>query len=149
MLKLLNMNLEKNTPPSNEPENPGRRGFLGKMIGAAALGTITVINSNKYMKQESEINNLYLSFKGKEGDIHKVNEATTLLIEEMNKENVNQVKITGTGHPNERIDILRDFLTKHLNSKIGNKNPIKNKIFSSGVYTRDNLVEILSTTTAK
>ncbi len=144
-------NLEKNTPQNNEPENPGRRGFLGKMFGAAALGTVAAMAGNKYIKQElennNEINNLYLSFKDKENDIHKVNEATALLIEEMNKSSIDQVKISGMGHPNDRIDILRDFLTKHLNSKIGNKYSFKNRIFSSGVYKREDLIDILSATT--
>lgn len=83
-------------------------------------------------------------------DLSKVNHAANIILIEMNKDNLDKVSLnSGTNvlSGSGRLDVARDFLTKHLNSKVGSKYPFKNKIISSGVYKREDLADILSATT--
>ncbi|MCF7898412.1 MAG: hypothetical protein K9L31_00480 [Candidatus Pacebacteria bacterium] len=138
-----------NTPENNSggPSDPSRRSFLGKMFGVAAVGVVAAVGGNKYIEEEKEIGSLMEHLSGQEENLAVVNEAATMLIDEMNKDNINEVKTFGTGHPNKRIDVLRTFLSKYLNSKTGQKNQSRDKILNSGVFNRENLTDILSATT--
>ncbi len=136
-------------PKNGEPENPRRRMFLKGLVGGAALGALGAAGVNVY-EHESDINQLNDYFKGKEGDIHAANEAASMLLEEMNVKNIERLALqsgTGIGLETARIDILRDFLTRHLQSPVGSKYPFQKDVIKSGVYTREILVEILSATT--
>lgn len=139
-------NSEKNLSPNNEPENPGRRGFIRGILGGAMVTALGVKGVNKYIEKEKEINDLHAYFEGKENDFYIVNEAANMLIQEMRVANIQRVKLSGTGSSNERIDVLRDYLTRHLNSPAGYKYSFKQELFSFGYYTKESLTDILNTT---
>ncbi len=141
-------NPEKNTPQNNEPENPGRRGFIRGVLGGAIATALGAKGVNRYMEKEKQLNDLHTYFEGKENDYYKVNEAANMLIQEMSVTNIQRVKLSGTGSSNERIDILRDYLTRHLNSPAGHKYPFKQELLSFGFYTKESLSDILSATVA-
>lgn len=119
----------------------GRRGFLrGVLAGAAGL-----YMGNKYIEKEKEINNFYKRFEGKEENYEVAAEAALLLMSEMKMSNLDHVPLSGTGHPNDRIEILRSYLTRHLNKKgVGDKYPFQKQIIENGVYTKENLYTINS-----
>jgi hypothetical protein len=75
--------------------------------------------------------------------IKKASEVVTMLMDEMKAAKVESVRLSGTGHPNNKIEILRTFLTNHLNSKVGHKYDSREKILSEGVYTQKSLIEIM------
>ncbi len=113
--------LEKS--PHQQP-NEGRRSFLKKVAGIATAGIVGAtlgIKGNKYLEREKELNKTFEFFNGHEEDFMFANKATHQLLSEMELENIARVKLSGTGHPNERITILRDFLTKHINTSVGKK----------------------------
>lgn len=130
-----------NTFKQGGPENEGRRGFLGKMLAGVAGVTLGGVAVNKYMDAENKLNSLHESLKGQEENPAKAKEVIGLLLDEMNSANppLQKVRLSGTGAPNTTIDILRDFLTSHLNSHIGHKYSIKKEVFESGYYTIENL----------
>jgi hypothetical protein len=122
-------------------ESPGRRGFLGdvgKMLAGAAAVTLGV-TGNKYM--DAEKNSLLESLKGQEENPAKAYEVIGLLLAEMNNANpqLTKIKLSSEDGPTDTIEILRDFLTHHLNSHIGHKYSIKKEVVVSGYYTKENL----------
>lgn len=128
-------------PNNNNEKNPdeGRRKFLKGIFGLSTLAAVGLAG-NKYFEKEKEINELFEEFKGKEGDFSSASEATGKLLDELEKAGLVSVKVTGTGHSNERIDILRDFLTRHLNSESGKRyGSLRESILKAGVYTKENL----------
>lgn len=137
-------NPEKNTPQNNEPENPGRRGFIRGVLGGAIATALGAKVINKYIEKEKQLNDLHTSFEGKENDYYKVNEAANMLIQEMSVTNIQRVKLSGIGSSNERIDILRDYLTRHLNSPAGHKYIFRQQLLSFGYYTNESLTDILN-----
>lgn len=154
-------NFGKNTPQNNEPENPGRRGFIRGVLGGAIVTVFGVKGINKYLENEiqeelkkpvEEMNQEGLNkyFGNDIEDLSKVNHAVNIILIEMNKEGLDKISLnSGTNvlGGNGRLDVSRDFLTKHLNSKVGSKYPVKGKIFSSRTYKKEDLVELLSLTT--
>lgn len=134
---------------NNEPENPERRTILKAATGATVLAGMGKMGM-EFAENENEVNKLYELLKGREHDAEFVNIAATMLLEEMNRENTESVRLVsgpGAGFGTGRIDILRDFLTKHLQSPTGSKYPFQKEVIESGVYTRKSLVDILSATT--
>ncbi len=114
---------------------------MGVLFGSALSATGLVFN--KYQESEKKLNGLYVSLRGQEENFAKANEVAGLLMEEMKASKVESVRLSGTGHPNNKIEILRTFLTNHLNSKVGHKYVSREKILSEGVYTQKTLVEIM------
>lgn len=137
-------NFANGVSKSDEPENPGRRGLLRGIVGGAVIGVLGVVGVNKYIQKENTLNNLYLSFKGEEENFSKAHEAADMLIHEMDKANIEKIKVSGTGSSNEQIDILRDFLTSHINSHVGHKYTVRKELLDSGFYTKDTLAAISS-----
>jgi hypothetical protein len=128
---------------NNSPKDPSRRDFLGKVVGGAlAVGLASTVGINKYMEEE-KLNTLYTSFKGQEKNFGKAKEAAEMLRDEMVKNNIKAVKLSGTGHENNHIEILRTFLTSHIDSQTGNKYPFKNSLIIGGYYTKENLEAII------
>lgn len=102
------------TPGKKENGEPheGRRNFLGGLI-AGAVGLAGV---NKFIVEpEKEKNDFYKKFEGREHMYDAAVSATQILLSEMNIDNLHRVAINGTGRTNYRVEILRDFLTTHLN----------------------------------
>lgn len=126
---------------NEEAPKQGKRGFIRGMIA----GAVGLYVGNKYLKKEQEINNFYKQFEGKEGSYEVASEAALLLISEMKMSNLDNVLLSGTGNPNERIEVLRSYLTRHLNTKgIGNKYSFQKQIIEKGFYTKENLALINS-----
>lgn len=141
MLKLRHMkNFAKNGPEGEGLQDRSKRVFGKALVAGAAVATVG-FGVNKYMEEE-KLNDLYASFKGQEQNFEKASEAATLLIEEMDKANIQKVKLMGN-HPNNRIEILRSFLTSHIDSHTGSKYPFKNSLIISGYYTKENLEAII------
>ncbi|MDQ5962504.1 MAG: hypothetical protein QG653_311 [Patescibacteria group bacterium] len=129
----------------DEKPNEGRRNFL-KIFGGAVAGSIVALKGNKYFEQEKELNKYHELFNGNEESFYYGNKAIGYLLYEMEVDNIARVKISGTGsgNVNERIVLLRDFLTKHLNSRVGKKYlGVRDLILKDGVYTTDNLRVLL------
>lgn len=126
----------------------GRRGFIrGVLAGAGAL----VLGKEilKSPEGQESAGALYERFKGQEHSFSSAIDAANLLSAEMEMENISYVKLSGYSPKNDRIGILRDFLTRHLNTKgIGEKYGNKNDIFSRGVYNKDNLLYISAVASA-
>lgn len=142
MLKLKYMNkIEKNRPEKDGLEDPSKRFFGKAAVATVVAGALVGTGVNRYMEEE-KLNDLYSSFKGQEQNFEKASEAATLLIEEMNKANIQKVKLMGN-HSNNRIEILRTFLTQHIDSHTGNKYPFKNSLIIEGYYTKENLEAII------
>jgi hypothetical protein len=135
---------EHQPKPFTNEESPqqGRRGFLrGVLAGAAGLYV-----GNKYLEREKEINAFYLRFKDKERSYEAASQAALLLMNEMDMSNLDHVSLSGTGYPNDRIEVLRTYLAQHLNTKgVGDKYPFQKQIMSSGVFTRENLLMLNAT----
>ncbi len=127
---------------NEEVPEKGRRGFLrGILAGAAGLYV-----GNKYLEKEKEINLFFKDFEGKEKNYEVAAKAALLLMSEMEMSNVHHVSLSGTGHPNNRIEVLRSYLTRHLNAQgIGNRYPFQKEIISGGAYTKENLQMIHNT----
>jgi hypothetical protein len=146
MLKLKYMNNFANKGPgSSESENSSRRGFLKKMLGGALTGVAVVAGVrgvDKYVVGEDKLNELYASFEGKQEDFEKAHEAASMLMIEMEKSKVEKVRLSGEGNPNNKIEILRDFLTSHINSHVGHKYSFREKFLVSGFYTKESLLAI-------
>lgn len=145
MLKLKHMNkIEKNGPEQDNLEDPSKR-LLGKAaVATVVAGALVGTGINRYIEEE-KLNDLYSSFKGQEKNFEKAKEAAEMLIEEMDKAGITRVKLIGE-HPNNRIEILRTFLTSHIDSPIGNRYPFKNSLIISGYYTKENLEAIIKRT---
>lgn len=124
---------------NEELPQKGRRSFLsGIVAGAAGLYL-----GNKYIEKEQEINNFYKRFEGKEENYEIAAEAALMLMSEMKMSNLDHVSFSGTGHPNDRIEILRTYLTRHLNKKgVGDKYPFQKQIINNGSYTKESLASI-------
>lgn len=126
---------------NNNEKNPdeGRRKFLKGIFGLSTLAAVGLAG-NKYIEKEKEINELFEEFRGQEANFSSVIEATNKLLDELEKAGLVSVKVTGTGHSNEKIDILRDFLTRHLNSEPGKRyGNLRESILKAGIYTKENL----------
>lgn len=139
------MSSEKFSSKSNEPENPGRRGFIRSVLGGAALAAVGTAGINKYIESEQKINELSDHFKGKEEDVAVAQEAARMLIAEMDAAKLTEVRLVsgqGAGFGTERLDILRDFLTQHLQSSVGRKYPFQKEVIKNGVYTKEILQTI-------
>jgi hypothetical protein len=126
-------------------KNPSRRGFLGDVgkilagVVAVTAAATVVVKANKYM--DAEKNSLLESLKGQEENPKKAYEVIGLLLDEMNSANppLQKIRLSSEDGPTNTIEILRDFLTFHLNSHIGHKYSIKKEVFESGYYTKENL----------
>ena len=139
--------MNEHAPQGGKEEKPneGRRNFL-KIFGGALAGTALGLQGNKYFKQEKELNKYHELFNGNEESFYYGNKAIGYLLYEMEVDNIARVKIlgTGSGNINQRIVLLRDFLTKHLNSRSGKKYlGVRDLILKDGVYTIDNLRTLL------
>ena len=131
-----------NSQPRNEGEpSKGRRGFIrGALAGAASMYL-----GNKYLEKKKVVDDFYKRFEGQESNYNTAVEATILLINELDATNTKHVSISGTGHPNERIEILRNYLTRHLNTKnVGDKYSIRETILKQGYYDKDVLAMLNS-----
>lgn len=127
---------------NNDPKE-GRRNFL-KIFGGAVAGAALGIEGNKYFERRQELNKLHELFNGKEDSFYYANKAAGYLLNEMEVENISRVRLSSTGHPNERIEILRDFLTKHLNSSAGKKyHQLRDDILKEGFYVKDSLIVLM------
>lgn len=141
------MNPSQQPQPNQQDSSPKslpRRGFL-KTLGIAAASMITggVIQyeGNKYLIKEKELNDFFARFEGKEMSFIVAVDASNLLRAEMERDNIQTVTLSGTGHPNNRIEILRNFLTRHLQTKgIGDRYAVQKSIIEGGVYDKENLV---------
>jgi hypothetical protein len=146
MLKLKHMNnFAKNGQEAEGLQDPSKRAFTKGIVAGVALAAVGVAGLNKYMVQESNNNELFSSLQGQEKNFEKVSEVAKMLIEEMDKNKLEKVKLLGS-HPNDRIEILRSFLTNHIDSPIGNRYPFKNSLIISGYYTKENLEAIIKRT---
>lgn len=128
-------------PQNNNDKGPDgvRRKFLKGIFGLSTLAAVSLAG-NKYFEKEKETNELFERFKGKEGDFSSAVYATETLVSELEKANLVSVKVTGTGHSNEKIDVIRDFLTRHLSSEFGKRyGGIRESVLRAGVYTKENL----------
>ena len=137
---------------NNDKPNEGKRSFLRRVfVGAAAIAVgdkylvskdtkkSEEVNSEKLDQSIESANDLFNHFEGKERDYNFAVEATSILAKEMG-DRITTVRLSGTGHPNEKIEILRNYLSSHLNSKgIGDKYSSQKQIFAAGVFTKDNL----------
>ena len=145
--------LYMNTSQPGEPgamndKEPSRRGFL-KTVGVALVGAGAALTGNKYLVEEKEgsaRDAFYLKFKNQEKSFQSAIEASLLLIAEMEAINIAKVSLSGTGHPNYRVEILRNFLTLHLNTKrVGNRYySIQRRILDQGYYDKEILLELSS-----
>ena len=128
------------SPSEDTKTKEDRRGFLrGAIAGVGAL----VLGDKYILKPEQEKNNFYKQFKGQEKNYDTAIEAIEFLIAEMKIENIAKVALSGTGHKNYRIEILRDFLTTHLNTKgIGEKYYTRKQVIEQGFYTREDLITL-------
>ena len=133
-------NFIKNGPEGDKLQDPSKRVFGKTLVVGAVMATVG-LGVNKYMEEE-ELNDLYSSFKGQEKNFEKAKEAATLLIKEMDKAHISKVKLIGN-HPNNRIEILRSYLTNHIDSHTGSKYPFKNSLIISGYYTKENLNDVI------
>jgi hypothetical protein len=130
-----------------ENTSPTRRGFL-KTIGAVAASAVTfgvgTHQVNKYAIEERKLNDLFARFNGQEKSFLAASDAANLLIGEMEMENTATVNISGTSHPNNRIEILRNFLTQHLQTRgIGERYyDVQKSILSRGVYDKYSLIKL-------
>ena len=121
---------------------PSRRGFL-KTAGVVLAGVGGALIGNKYFAEEKEKNAFYLKFKNQEKSFLSAMEASTLLIAEMEAINIAKVSLSGTGHPNYRVEILRNFLTLHLTTQgVGSRYySIQKRILEQGYYDKEVLLE--------
>lgn len=124
---------------NNNSKNFNRREVV--VGGALAVGLASV-GVNKYMEKD-ELDALYESLKGQEKNFGKAKEVAEMLKDEMVKNNIKAVRLSGTGHENNRIEILRTFLTQHIDSHTGSKYPFKNSLIIGGHYTIENLEAII------
>ncbi len=136
---------------NNSPVDPERRGFLGKMVGAAlavgAMGVVTNEVVNKYQEEE-DLNTLRNSLEGQGESFSKANGVAKMLLDEMVKGDIKAVKLSGEGHSNNRIEILRSFLTEHLNSTVGVKYESKKQLWAAGAYTKESLATLIAESSA-
>lgn len=125
-----------------------RRGFIrGVLAGAAALALGKEIIKSPEGRESA--GDLYERFKGQERNFFSARDAANLLSAEMEMENISYVKLSGDSPKNDRIGILRDFLTLHLNTKgVGEKYGNRDDIFSRGIYNKDNLLYISAVASA-
>lgn len=139
------MNNMNKSPEGQGPENPGRRGFLGKMFGVATVAAVAVglgkAGDSKYLVAQEKNstteslktpNEIFLYFKGHEGNPVKVKEAANMLKAIMVSQNISNVKTVGAGHENENITVLRDFLTSHVLYHTKATNEYKMEIVGTG-----------------
>ena len=129
--------------PKVEEVNKGRRGILRGMFGAAVAVGIGKLGYES-LQEEKRLNELYSSLDGQEGNFQKVHEAAVLLKEEMRKNNIPSVRLSGE-HKNNHIEILITFLTLHLNSDVGHDYALRDKLFTIGFYTPEILDNIIET----
>jgi len=126
----------------------GRRGFLRGVTATVIAGVLghEIIKSPEGHESAGA---LYERFKGQEHSFASARDAANLLTAEMEMENLSYVKLSGDFPKNDRIGILRDFLTLHLNTKgVGEKYGNKDDIFSKGIYNKDNLLYISAVASA-
>jgi hypothetical protein len=139
----LNENELVNSAKKEMEINESRRSFFGKaagMIIAAVLG----MEGKEVVDKATDLNKLKERFNQNEAEnIELVNEAANLLYEEMYDKKIELVNTYGTGSNNERVNILRDFLSMYLNSNLGNKNPYKKEIFEGKKYTLRLVIELI------
>jgi hypothetical protein len=125
--------------PMAQPNDPSRRKFLKGALAGMVLGAGAGLVGNELARGTKELNRLFETFNGMEGDFMHVVKASNMLMAEMDLQNINTVKLSGTSHPNARIDFLRTFLTKHLTSEAGKVYSFRDQLLQSGVYTRESL----------
>jgi hypothetical protein len=130
------------------PENQRRRDFIIKSAEVVVAVGLLAIFGNRFMNEEEKLNATHEYFKNKEKDFGKAKEAAEMLIQEMEntEPKLERIKILGK-HPNNRIEILRTFLTSHIDSHNGSKYPFKNSLIISGYYTKENLEAIIEKAT--
>lgn len=117
----------------------GRRGFLRGVVA----GAVGLYVGNKYLEKEKQVNEFAERFEGKEKSYSVASEASLLLITEMTMSNIDSIRLSGTGHANDRVEILRTYLFRHLTTKgIGDKYSIQKEILEHGVFTKENLQAI-------
>lgn len=158
------MEMLPNSQKNNQPkkENTIRNTFLSMVAGAVALvsnGEVVAspnsgdkIIENKYFKQEQEVNDLAKHFEGKESSYVYVVEAATKLIYEMESNKIKEVDLYTKANGrfvSEKIDILRTFIEKHLQSENGHhyavtNNDIRGKIFSEKNFDVESLLKIIN-----
>lgn len=159
--------LENFSPHTLEKKKEVKRGKVLRALTAAAVMAIGGVSgygvSKDVEKDHKEKENvtttvqiedmnpdqLFTYFES-EGDVtSKVNYAATIILDEINKNPSYQNGVAlNSGNNvlggNPRLDITRDFLTKFMNAHSGGKfHGIWGEIIKSGVYTRENLFEIL------
>ena len=133
-----------NSAKKEKEVREGRRNFLKAVLGGAVVGATAVTGIDKIIKQKKESESLASLFEGQEENFLKANQAANMLINEMNIANVQRVRLFGDEPKNERIGFLREFLSKHLNSKVGHRYYSKGGILAEGFYTADNLSRIMA-----
>lgn len=138
---------------NNTLKNEGRRGFLEKIgksltaVTVGAFGTGLILNkTNKYAEAEKNNKELSESLEGKDQDFSKVRIIAASLLAEMDKNGIQEIKISG-GYQNNTIEILRNFITRHLESKVGSVYSSREKIIISGVYTKQDILNIVKVST--
>lgn len=142
----------KKNPTDEEKKLQSRRNFLkGVGVGvAASLGATLGINT--FLKKEGEVNALYEEFGPNADieDIDKVIRASEMLREEILKEDTStdiiinkSVRLSGTGHPNPKIDILRDYVRRYLNTRSHNENPLSEQILKKGTISINDLDKLI------
>ena len=150
--------------PKNESKkvNVIRNTFLSMVSGAVALvsGGEAIASpkagdqatENKYFKQEQEVNDLAKHFEGKETSYVFVIEAATKLVYEMEANKIKEVDLytKAEGRPvSEKVNILRTFIEKHIQSENGHhyaviNNDIRGKILSQKHFDVENLLKIIN-----
>lgn len=135
---------------NSRPENPKRRDFL-KILGVGAVGALVAVKGNKILENKYEQEELMHKFKDQEWNFSRVHEAAGLLRKEIeNPDNgISSVEPYGSWAPSSKIGILRDFLTRHMNSKFGKHYSFSAAVRWNSPYTVDILVQLEEETKKK
>ena len=124
----------------------GRRGFLRGVVAtvaSVALGYEIIKSPDEKENVKESTGDLYERFKGQESNFFSARDAADLLCSELDVINKASVKISGDDAPNNRIEILRTFLTAHLQTKgVGEKYDHRDEIISRGIYNKNILLYI-------
>ena len=138
----------KNNETGEGAKVEGRRNFLKGLGLLAGAGLVAGAGVNKYIEKEKELNSFYKEYgpNADVEDLDKVSRACVLLREEIATQDTStqiiinkSVRLSGTGHPNEKIDILRNYIFRYLTSKHTPGGAIKKDIVGKGIITVNDL----------
>lgn len=141
-----NKDFKSMATPNEEIKDQSRRGFLKGLLGAGAAlvaGAGLTVVGNRFIENERKFEDLSEKFKkGQEDNYDLAKEAVALLKSKMVSLSIVEININKSNN-NDEIDLLRDFLNKHLNGEKGKHYSSRDKILQGGVYNIAILDEIL------